>query len=117
MKKKVTCEIEITLNVIGGKYKPIILYILIEEGVKRFGELKAMIPSISHKTLTNQLRELEDANLISRKSYSTIPPKVEYTITEKGLTLYPVLSAMCDWGYEHMTDDYELINPICTESC
>lgn len=114
MKKcSLTCEMEITLNAIGGKWKPLILYYLIENGTKRFGEIKSFINHTSHKTLTNQLRELEDDNLISRTVYPTVPPKVEYSITEKGMSLYPILEAMCEWGERNLDDRYELINPQC----
>lgn len=112
-KTKLTCEMEVTLNVIGGKWKPLILYYLIEEGTKRFGEIKTFINHTSHKTLTNQLRELENDNLISRVVYPTVPPKTEYTITEKGMSLYPILEAMCNWGSRNLEDKYELINPQC----
>ncbi|WP_270941139.1 winged helix-turn-helix transcriptional regulator [Romboutsia lituseburensis] len=114
MKKcSLTCEMEITLNAIGGKWKPLILYYLIENGTKRFGEIKSFINHTSHKTLTNQLRELEEDNLISRTVYPTVPPKVEYSITEKGMSLYPILEAMCEWGERNLDDRYELINPQC----
>lgn len=114
MKKyKLTCEIEVTLTAIGGKWKPLILYYLIEEGTKRFGEIKSFISNVSHKTLTNQLRELESDGLITRTIYPEVPPKVEYSITEKGLSLYPILEAMCEWGAKNLNDDYELINPQC----
>lgn len=114
MKKcSLTCEMEITLNAIGGKWKPLILYYLIENGTKRFGEIKSFINHTSHKTLTNQLRELEDDNLVSRTVYPTVPPKVEYSITEKGRSLYPILEAMCEWGEKNLDDRYELINPQC----
>lgn len=114
MKKcSLTCEMEITLNAIGGKWKPLILYYLIENGTKRFGEIKSFINHTSHKTLTNQLRELEDNNLVSRTVYPTVPPKVEYSITEKGMSLYPILEAMCEWGEKNLDDRYELINPQC----
>ncbi|SDL24839.1 winged helix-turn-helix transcriptional regulator [Romboutsia lituseburensis] len=114
MKKcSLTCEMEITLNAIGGKWKPLILYYLIENGTKRFGEIKSFINHTSHKTLTNQLRELEDDNLVSRTVYPTVPPKVEYSITEKGMSLYPILEAMCEWGEKNLDDRYELINPQC----
>ncbi|MGL5330617.1 MAG: winged helix-turn-helix transcriptional regulator [Peptostreptococcaceae bacterium] len=114
MKKcSLTCEMEITLNAIGGKWKPLILYFLIENGTKRFGEIKSFINHTSHKTLTNQLRELENDTLISRKVYPTVPPKVEYSITEKGMSLYPILNAMCEWGEKNIDDRYELINPQC----
>ncbi|MEG1002353.1 MAG: helix-turn-helix domain-containing protein [Clostridium sp.] len=113
MKKKlVTCEMEVTIDVIGGKWKPIILYMLIEEGTKRFGELKSFIKNISQKTLTTQLRELESDGLIVRVAYPTVPPKVEYSITEKGKTLYPILEAMCAWGEEH-SENYELMKKLC----
>lgn len=114
MKKcSLTCEMEITLNAIGGKWKPLILYYLIENGTKRFGEIKSFINHTSHKTLTNQLRELEDDNLVSRTVYPTVPPKVEYSITEKGMSLYPILEVMCEWGEKNLDDRYELINPQC----
>lgn len=112
-KNKVTCEMEITLSVIGGKWKPLILYFLIEEGTKRFGEIKTFINHTSHKTLTNQLRELEEDELVVRTVHPTVPPKVEYTITEKGKTLYPILNAMCEWGEKNSSDKYEVINPQC----
>ncbi|MDK2584745.1 helix-turn-helix domain-containing protein [Romboutsia sedimentorum] len=114
MKKcSLTCEMEITLNVIGGKWKPLILYFLIENGTKRFGEIKSFINHTSHKTLTNQLRELEQDNLVSRTVYPTVPPKVEYSMTQKGMSLYPILEAMCEWGENNLDDKYELINPQC----
>ena len=115
MKKvNLTCEIEITLNAIGGKWKPLILYFLIEEGTKRFGEIKNFINHTSHKTLTNQLRELESDDLIIRTVYPTVPPKVEYSITQKGLSLYPILEAMCQWGEDNFNNNkHELINPQC----
>lgn len=112
-KSTVTCEMEITLHAIGGKWKPLILYFLIDEGTKRFGEIKAFINHTSHKTLTNQLKELEEDELIIRTAYPTIPPKVEYTITEKGKSLYPILEAMCEWGEKNISDRYEIINPQC----
>ncbi|MGL4849912.1 MAG: winged helix-turn-helix transcriptional regulator [Clostridium sp.] len=111
--KKVTCEIEVTLDVIGGKWKPIILYVLIEDGKKRFGELKSIIKHTSQKTLTNQLRELERDGLIKRQAFNTIPPKVEYSISEKGKSLYPILEAMCDWG-EKNSEGYEFLRKMCT---
>ncbi|MGL4913324.1 MAG: winged helix-turn-helix transcriptional regulator [Romboutsia sp.] len=111
--KKVTCEIEVTLDVIGGKWKPIILYVLIEEGKKRFGELKMIIGHTSQKTLTNQLRELERDGLINRQVFNIIPPKVEYSISEKGKSLYQILEAMCEWG-EKNCEGYEFIRRMCT---
>lgn len=111
--KEVVCEMEVTLSVIAGKWKPMILYYLGDEGTRRFGELKSFIISISHKTLTHQLRELENDGLITRKIYPEVPPKVEYTLTEKGETLMPILEAMCEWGVKNMNNDYKLIRPLC----
>lgn len=118
MKKTVvTCELEITLQVIGGKWKPLILYYLIEEGTKRFGEILSYIAHASQKTITNQLRELERDGLIKRQAYPEVPPRVEYTITEKGLSLYPILAQMCDWGAANVSAEYEILHPQCDESC
>lgn len=112
-KIKVTCEIEVTLKMIGGKYKPLILYYLIENKTKRFNEILAFLNNVSQKTLTNQLRELEADGLINRKIYAQIPPKVEYSITEKGATLFPILELMCEWGEKNIDDRFELIMPQC----
>ena len=114
-KIKVTCEMEITLKMIGGKCKPLILYTLIAKGTKRFTELMAEITQISQKTLTNQLRELQIDGLIRREAFAEIPPRVEYSITEKGATLFPILSMMCDWGEKNMDERFELTSPQCSE--
>lgn len=116
-KIKIICEIEITLKMIGGKYKPLILLLLIQQGTKRFNELLSEIHTISQRTLTNQLRELENDGLINRKVYPEIPPKVEYSISEKGKTLKEILLLMCDWGEKNIDDRFELTNPQCTENC
>lgn len=112
-KTKVTCEMEITLLAIGGKWKPLILYYLIENGTKRFNEIMCYINSVSQKTLTKQLRELERDGLINRKIYAEVPPKVEYSITQKGNSLFPILELMCEWGEKSAEDNYEIINPQC----
>lgn len=87
-----------TLSLINGKYKMIILYTLMEFGVVRFNEMKKYIGIISYKTLSSTLKELEADKLINRKEYPQIPPKVEYSLTERGKTLIPILDSMCEWG-------------------
>ena len=87
-----------TLSLISGKYKMIILYCLMEFNVVRYNELKRYIRSISHKTLSCSLKELERDQLIIRKEYPQIPPKVEYRLTERGKSLIPILDGMCEWG-------------------
>ena len=106
-------EIEVTLKMIGGKCKPLILYLLIEDGSKRFNQLLRTITQISQKTLTNQLRELEHDGLITRTCYAEVPPRVEYAITEKGKSLFPILELMCEWGELNLDDRFVLINPQC----
>lgn len=97
---KSPCPVTTTLSVIGGKWKAIILYIVREEK-KRFGEIKRLIPSVTQKMLTQQLRELEDDGIINRKVYPIVPPKVEYSLTEYGQSLLPILDAMEEWGMNH----------------
>ncbi len=112
-KVQINSEIEITLKMIGGKCKPLILYILIETGTMRFKELMQSVTAISQKTLTNQLRELETDGLIVRRAFSEIPPRVEYSATEKGATLLPILELMCEWGEKNNDGRFEIINPQC----
>ncbi|HWR10090.1 helix-turn-helix domain-containing protein [Sporomusa sp.] len=90
-----------TLSVVGGKWKWIILAILFQNGVQRYGQIKKSIAAITHKMLSQQLKELEAEQLIHRKEYQQIPPKVEYSLTEKGKTLIPILQFMADWGTKH----------------
>ncbi|WP_442600537.1 winged helix-turn-helix transcriptional regulator [Paenibacillus sp. KN14-4R] len=87
-----------TLSLIGGKYKMIIIYWLSENKVMRHNELKRSIGTISFKTLSIMLKELEVDGLIIRKEFPQIPPKVEYSLSERGLSLLPLLNMMCDWG-------------------
>lgn len=87
-----------TLSLINGKYKMTILYTLMEFGVVRFNEMKKYISAISYKTLSAALKELEADQLVHRKEYPQIPPKVEYSLTERGKSLIPILDAMCEWG-------------------
>lgn len=93
------CPVETTLMLIGDKWKVLILRDLMP-GTKRFGELKKSIGSVSQKVLTSQLRDMEDKGLLIRKVYAEVPPRVEYTLTELGYSLKPILDAMWVWG-EH----------------
>lgn len=87
-----------TLSLIAGKYKMVVMYWLWEHEVIRYNELKRRIGSISHKTLSLTLKELESDGLVARKEYPQVPPKVEYRLSERGKSLIPVLDAMCEWG-------------------
>lgn len=88
-----------TLSLINGKYKMTILYTLMEFEIVRFNEMKKYIGDISYKTLSHTLKELESDGLVNRNEYPQIPPKVEYSLTERGKSLIPILDAMCDWGH------------------
>ena len=101
MLKKNTCPVGITLDLIGGKYKALILWHL-AEGKLRFSELQKSIAGATPKMLTQQLRELEAQALIHREIFPIIPPKVEYSLTELGRSLMPVLIAMRDWGSSYL---------------
>lgn len=98
------CPINYTLSILEGKWKWIILWQIYESGIIRYNRLKYALQPIAHKTLSQQLRELEISNLIHREQYNQIPPKVEYWLTEEGKTLIPVLKIMLQWGKEHMTE-------------
>ena len=87
-----------TLSLISGKYKMTVLYALMEFGVVRFNEMKKYIGGISYKTLSVTLKELESDGLVHREEYPQIPPKVEYSLTERGKSLIPILDGMCEWG-------------------
>lgn len=94
------CPVEMTLSLIGDKWKVLILRDLLP-GTKRFGELKKSIGTVSQKVLTAQLRDMEEKGLVSRKVYAEVPPRVEYTLTDTGYSLKPVLDAMALWGEEY----------------
>ncbi|MBD2492854.1 helix-turn-helix domain-containing protein [Nostoc sp. FACHB-280] len=98
--RRLTCEVETTLKVIGGRWKVLIIRELIT-GVKRFGELQRSLPGITQKMLTQQLREMEEDGIVHRQVYAEIPPKVEYSLTNLGESLKPILYAMHDWAVEH----------------
>ena len=96
-----SCSVEATLDVIGGKWKCVILFHLLD-GSKRFGELRRQLPDVTQRMLTLQLRELEEAGIIHREVYREVPPKVEYSLTSFGKTLEPVLLLLRDWGDDYM---------------
>ena len=95
------CPVDTTLRLIGGKYKSLILWHLLD-GALRYGELQKLIPQATPKMLTQQLRELESDNLINREVFAVVPPKVEYSLTDLGASLKPILTAMYTWGSEYM---------------
>ena len=115
-KIEVTCEMEVTLKMIGGKCKPLILEHLITHGTRRFSRLQRQLPQVSQRTLTNQLRELEADGLLTRQVYPQVPPRVEYTITPKGQSLSEILELMCAWGEKNIDSRFVLTNPQCGES-
>jgi DNA-binding HxlR family transcriptional regulator len=94
------CPVEMTLLLIGDRWKVLILRDLMT-GTKRFGELKKSIGSITQKVLTSNLRDMEENGLLTRKVYAEVPPRVEYTLTETGCSLKPILDAMVEWGTEY----------------
>ncbi|MFT8319155.1 MAG: helix-turn-helix domain-containing protein [Sporolactobacillus sp.] len=96
------CRVESALNILVGKWKPIILLYLLRDGTQRFSELKRNVTGITQRMLTKQLRELEDEDIVKRVVYAQVPPKVEYSITEYGKSLQPILEAMHEWGVHHI---------------
>ncbi len=100
-KYNTNCSVEATISIIGGKYKVVILYHLVD-GCLRFSELQKKVPKATPKMLTQQLRELEADGLISRTVYPVVPPKTEYALTDLGKTLVPVLDVLCKWGRENI---------------
>jgi DNA-binding HxlR family transcriptional regulator len=98
-KKAVSCPVETTIAAIGGRWKVLVIHHLLE-GTKRFGELTRLLDGVSPRTLTRQLRELEEHGIITRHVHQQIPPKVDYSLTPLGLKLKPILYAMHDWGEE-----------------
>ncbi|MEN6349559.1 MAG: helix-turn-helix domain-containing protein [Syntrophomonas sp.] len=92
---------EYTLSVLSGKWKLKIIYVLICMGTVRYGVLKKSIDGITHKMLSSQLKELENEGIIFRNEYPQVPPKVEYSLSEKGESLIPLIISMCDWGRDY----------------
>lgn len=99
--KVYNCPVEAAIDVIGGKWKPMILWWLHQQ-TYRFAELRRLIPGVTEKMLTQQLRELEADGIVERTVYPTVPPKVEYSLTEYGRSLKNALEAICEWGRIHM---------------
>lgn len=104
------CRVEDALGILVGKWKPVILLHLLQNGTKRFNELKRSMPGITQKMLTKQLRELENEDIIKRVVYAQVPPKVEYSITDYGKSLEPILDAMHEWGTKHTLHKKQKLN-------
>lgn len=96
------CEKELTLSLISGKWKITIIYFLGSEGPLRFSEIKRLLPKISHKVLTTQMRELEEDGIVYRKVFPEVPPRVEYSLTKLGESLMPIILMMYEWGKKNM---------------
>ncbi len=112
--KKYNCPVDVTISLIGGKWKAVILWHLIGKTL-RFSELGRILPDSTPKMLTQQLRDLENSKLITRTVFPIVPPKVEYTLTELGNSLIPVLRSMCDWGSDYLVQ-IEQKSPCCGEN-
>jgi DNA-binding HxlR family transcriptional regulator len=97
------CAVEATLEVIGGKWKGVLLYHLLN-GTLRFGELRRLVPDVTQRMLTQQLRELERDGVIERKVYAQVPPRVDYSLTKFGKTLEPIVLMMRNWGETYLKD-------------
>lgn len=121
------CYFELTLQVLGGKWKPIILYHLSRQPIMRFSELRKTIPNVTERMLTKQLRELEKDGLLLRTVYREVPPKVEYSLTPLGTSLIPILMQLREWGVQYeiylggkgkfATSEYESPEPVKTAHC
>ena len=103
------CHFELTLQLIGGKWKLLVIYFLSLQKVIRFGQLRRALPEISERMLVRQLRELEDDGLVSRKVYGTVPPRVDYALTPLGASLVPIMESLKTWGnmYEKSRGQYK----------
>lgn len=99
-----TCDVAQTISLIGGKWKAIILFHLMEDGVLRFGQLQRLVPDITQRMLTLQLREMERDGLVTRTIYREVPPRVEYSLTQLGTSLTPIIHSMKRWGHNYKTD-------------
>ncbi len=110
--KTYSCPVEVTLGVIGGKWKSVILYHLIKGRVIRFGEFRRLLPKATAQMLTAQLRELEADGVVHRRVYPQVPPKVEYSLTPFGESLAPIIRAMTHWGVAYSTDSGKRISLV-----
>jgi len=111
MNGEFNCEKELTLSVISGKWKILIIgYVGLEDRSFRFNELQKLLPKITHKILSNQLRELIDDGIVTRRAYPEIPPRVEYSLTELGKSLLPIVEMMYEWGKKRMGELKEEMN-------
>ena len=99
-----SCPVRTTVDIIGGKWKILIIYNLLS-GIKRFGEIKKLIPGITKKVLSQNLKELEYDGIVKREAYSEVPPKTEYSLTKTGKKLQIVFELLCKWGEEYMNED------------
>ena len=99
-----TCGLDATLRVIAGKWKPLILYFLAQDGPTRYGELRRAVRDVSDKMLIQQLKELEADGLVKRTDYKEVPPRVDYSLTPLGVSLSEALVPLCSWGTEHMAE-------------
>lgn len=113
---EVNCPVGAFLDLIGGKYKSLVLWHLMH-GTLRFGQLQRLIPQATPKMLTQQLRELEDDKLIKRKVFPVVPPKVEYSLTDLGRSLEPTLVSMFDWGSGYLRKRGKKINCSMAQCC
>ncbi len=110
-KNSYNCGFELTIELIGGKWKGLILWHLYEKKIMRNGEMMRAVKGITQKMLTQQLREMEESNLVIRKVYNQVPPKVEYSLTKRAKKLEDVLTAMKDWGFEYAKEND--VNVLC----
>ena len=101
------CPITATIDVIGGKWKPVIIYVLMEGGL-RFGEIHRVIPGMALKVLSRQLKELEEDGIITRKVFAEVPPRVEYALSEKGESLREIMVLLSEWSKEHLLNGMQV---------
>lgn len=106
LEKKFNCPVEATISQIGGKYKAVILYHLLNNELLRFNEIQKQMPQATAKMLSRQLRELETDGLVHREVYPVVPPRTEYSLTERGKTLAPIINEIYDWGRAYMDGSF-----------